>query len=207
MRLMTRVFDYSQARLADRLVLLVIADRSDDDGTGCWRGRDSIARMAGVSQRQVTASIARLVELGELAVVERAGRTNLYRVTLAESATPTLAESASHPGRPPADPLADPASNSSSDTSRPSRTRRRAREGSDPERDRIASALGVAPSRTSLGRDADDVELHYATDTEKARVKGELAGMRERLGMAPLPCDRDDTSTTAGHRPDCEVEQ
>lgn len=81
-RVMTAVFDHSQSRLADRLVLLVIADRSDDDGTGCFRGRDSIAHMAGVSTSQVTVSIRRLKELGELEVTDRPGRSNLYRVTL-----------------------------------------------------------------------------------------------------------------------------
>ncbi len=79
---MTSVFDHSQSRLADRLVLLVIADRSQDDGTGCFRGKESIAHMAGISRSQVTVTIRRLQELGELEVTERPGRSNEYRITL-----------------------------------------------------------------------------------------------------------------------------
>jgi hypothetical protein len=79
---MTAVFDYSEARGSDRLVLLVIADRSDDDGTGCFRGKESIARMARVSRATVTAAIRRLQEIGELEVEQRPGRTSRYRVTV-----------------------------------------------------------------------------------------------------------------------------
>jgi hypothetical protein len=96
-RVMTAVFDHSQSRLADRLVLLVIADRSDDDGSGCFRARDSIAHMAGVSVRQVTESVRHLIEMGELEVTPRPGTSNLYRITLADSATPPLAGSATPP--------------------------------------------------------------------------------------------------------------
>src|SRR6186713_408890 len=81
-RVMTAVFDRSEATGSDRLVLLVIADRSNDDGAGCFRGRESIARMARVSPATVTRSIARLEELGELVVERRAGFTSLYRITL-----------------------------------------------------------------------------------------------------------------------------
>lgn len=81
-RVMTAVFDHSQSRLADRLVLLVIADRSDDDGTGCYRGKESIARMAHVSRSTVTESLAALEALGELVIEHRAGRTSQYRVLL-----------------------------------------------------------------------------------------------------------------------------
>ena len=81
-RVMTAVFDHSQSRLADRLVLLVIADRSDDDGTGCYRGKESIARMARVDRATVTRAIQNLVALGELEVEHRHGRTSLYRIVL-----------------------------------------------------------------------------------------------------------------------------
>ncbi len=96
---MTAVFDHSKSRLADRLVLLVIADRSDDEGVGCFRGRESIAHMAGVSPRQVTESVRRLKEMGELQVTLRPGQSSTYRVTLADSATPALAGSARPPSR------------------------------------------------------------------------------------------------------------
>lgn len=79
---MTAVFDHSESTGSDRLVLLVIADRANDDGTGCYRGKDSIARMARVSRSTVTRSIANLVRLGELQVEHRDGRTSVYRITL-----------------------------------------------------------------------------------------------------------------------------
>lgn len=80
-RVMTAVFDHSEARLADRLVLLVIADRSDDDGSGCFRGVRSIAHMARVDERTVRRAIANLEQLGELEVERRQGQSSLYRVT------------------------------------------------------------------------------------------------------------------------------
>jgi hypothetical protein len=103
-RVMTAVFDHSRARLADRLVLLVIADRSGDDGGGCWRGKESIARMAGISRSQVTNSIRRLRELGELETTERPGRTNEYRIVLPLPGQ-ILADSAPQPGQNLADTL------------------------------------------------------------------------------------------------------
>jgi len=81
-RLMTAVFDHSASRLADRLVLLVIADSAHDDGTGCFRGKESIARMAGVSRTTVTEAIGRLEALGEIVVERRPGRSSLYSVVL-----------------------------------------------------------------------------------------------------------------------------
>lgn len=81
-RVMTAVFDHSESRLADRLVLLVIADKSDDDGTGCFRGKESIAHLARVSRTTVTEAIARLVAMGELERVSRPGTSNEYRVVL-----------------------------------------------------------------------------------------------------------------------------
>jgi hypothetical protein len=81
-RVMTAVFDYSEARGNDRLILLVIADRSNDDGTGCWRGKESIAHMARTSRATVTRSIARLEEIGELVVFHRPGATSQYQIVL-----------------------------------------------------------------------------------------------------------------------------
>ncbi len=122
-RVMTAVFDHSRSRLADRLVLLVIADRSDDDGSGCFRGRESIARMAGVSPSQVTVSVKRLKELGELEVTERPGRSNEYRVTvpsqnLSGSPSADLSDTLTHGCETPSHTGAnDPSSNTSGHSS------------------------------------------------------------------------------------------
>jgi hypothetical protein len=83
--ILDRVFRYSRARRADRLVLLVLADRADDAGS-CYPGIDDIASRAGVNRATVFRSQARLVkQLGELRVESGgAGRgdTNRYTVTV-----------------------------------------------------------------------------------------------------------------------------
>lgn len=96
---MTAVFDHSESTGSDRLVLLVIADRSDDSGRGCWRGKESIAHMARVDRATVTRSIARLEALGELVVDRRPGRTSEYRISL-----PGVTDSEDGPARSVANP-------------------------------------------------------------------------------------------------------
>ena len=77
------VLTHSRARLADRLVLLVIAQSSTyGTGSGCRRGRASIAKRAGVNVGSVTRSLRTLEELGELHVERRPGRPSRYTVTL-----------------------------------------------------------------------------------------------------------------------------
>lgn len=77
------VLSHSRARGADRLVLLVIAwSSTHGTGSGCWRGRASIAELAGLNAGTVTRSLRVLVELGELHVEHRPGRSSLYTVTL-----------------------------------------------------------------------------------------------------------------------------
>lgn len=46
-----------------KLVLLALADKANEDGE-CWPGMDTVARMAGVSSRQVSTHLARLEEAG-----------------------------------------------------------------------------------------------------------------------------------------------
>lgn len=94
---MTAVFDHSETRGSTRLVLLAIADRSHSDGTGCWRGKESLARMARVSRATVTDAIRTAEELGELIVERRDGATNVYRLVL-----PGLDEPEEEGGRNPA---------------------------------------------------------------------------------------------------------
>ena len=183
-RLMTAVFDHSRSRLADRLVLLVIADRSDDDGTGCFRGRESIAHMAGVSVRQVTDSIRHLVELGELDVTTRSGKSHLYRVTLADSARVTPAESA----RPPSKGCQTPGHTGTRDTSSDTSSY------PGPKKQSVQEEIGYSndpliraeQARRKI-RDHNDrtVELHQPTDEERARVRaGPLGDARARLGLS-----------------------
>jgi Helix-turn-helix domain len=76
------VLDYSRAKLADRLVLISIANHARKDGTGAWPSIQGIAEEAHVSRRQAQRSVRALIELGELAIEEGAGRrgTHVYRL-------------------------------------------------------------------------------------------------------------------------------
>lgn len=85
--LLNYVFDRSEARGSERLVLLVLADRADDLGR-CWPGVADIARRSRLSQRQTRRLIERLRTAGELIIEQAgggtrtsgAGRTNRYIV-------------------------------------------------------------------------------------------------------------------------------
>jgi hypothetical protein len=81
---MTWVFQHSQSTGNDRLVLLAIADRANDDGDDCWPSIPTLARKARCSERTVQRSIKSLAALGELAVEEGAGPhgVNRYRVLM-----------------------------------------------------------------------------------------------------------------------------
>jgi hypothetical protein len=84
------VFESSQSKGMDRLVLVAIADRADDSGAA-WCGTEDIARRVGIARNHVTRHTKKLVALGELEVGMRQGRhrTNLYRVVLRPSTAPS----------------------------------------------------------------------------------------------------------------------
>lgn len=190
-RVMTAVFDYSQSTGSDRLVLLVIADRAHDDGTGCWRSKDSIARMARVSRTTVTESIKRLEALGELIVDRRPGTTSLYRVNLEGVRNPAdpvdnpvdTVENNPQGGRNPADPTEEGAgirpgvghtggrdTSISVSTNRSLTSQQRGHKTDTPQ----------SPALTSLGRGLDAPPLWEIDETTgEARWVGE--------GSAPTP--------------------
>lgn len=78
------VKDYSQARGAARMVLMVIAEYCDDTGGGAHPNYDQIATDAGVSTSTVKLCIDALEREGELKVKRSRGRGNAheYRVTI-----------------------------------------------------------------------------------------------------------------------------
>jgi hypothetical protein len=61
-----------------KLVLLAIADHANGDGL-CWPSMIRIAAMSGVSTRQVSTHVSRLVELGLLAKADRRRSAGRYR--------------------------------------------------------------------------------------------------------------------------------
>ena len=72
---MSLCLDESQARGTARTVLLAIADRAYDDGTGAWPTLADLSRRANTSRSNVKRAIRALVELGELKVDPQAGGT------------------------------------------------------------------------------------------------------------------------------------
>lgn len=78
------VLEHSDARLADRLVLLVLADHAKSDGTGAWPGIDTIALYARVSRRTAIYSLQSLEAAGAIVKTgtSRAG-TSVWTVVMA----------------------------------------------------------------------------------------------------------------------------
>lgn len=79
---MGEVFAYSRAQLAQRLVLLAIADNADNATRTGYPSLETIADKAGISVRHVQRCVGALVDLGELEVRRGGGRLqyNVYRI-------------------------------------------------------------------------------------------------------------------------------
>jgi hypothetical protein len=86
------VIEYSRSRLADRCVLVSIANHCDREGKNAWPSVDTVSHEAKVSTRQAQVSIARLCRLGELRVEKNRGPhgTNLYGLPLMTEGKPSL---------------------------------------------------------------------------------------------------------------------
>jgi hypothetical protein len=89
-RIMQRVWDYSEAREGALLVLLAIADNADSETGEAWPSIKLLAQKTRLSPRAVSYATKKLVDLGEIEVLERGGRkgergrANRYRVTLSD---------------------------------------------------------------------------------------------------------------------------
>lgn len=116
------VWDCSESKNAERLVLLAIADNAADDGSHAYPSVAEICRKANLSERGVQAALARLVKSGELHIHVGGGRghTNYYTVIMKPCARQTPQKV--HPSAPggeaqtpqnstvnPADPALNPA--------------------------------------------------------------------------------------------------
>lgn len=90
---MADVFEFSEARGNDRLVLLAIADEADDSGSNAWPSLLTIADKVRLPKRTVIRCIERLESSGELIVTrpERAvkGQSNHYVVVVRKGDTLT----------------------------------------------------------------------------------------------------------------------
>lgn len=96
---MTQVWDSTEAKGTDRLVLLAIADSADDDGSNAWPSVARLAHKAQVSERTVQRAIRSLEAMGLVFIEENVGgpgnarsdrRPNRYTVLLpgCQSVTP-----------------------------------------------------------------------------------------------------------------------
>lgn len=81
---MKRVWDNSKHKGSDLLVLLVIADHANDDGSGAWPSILRLATMTRLSERAVQYSLRHLEASGELIIQKNAGPKgcNSFTVTL-----------------------------------------------------------------------------------------------------------------------------
>ena len=81
---MQAVWEYSQAKGGERLVLLAVADHAKHDGSGAWPSLATICAMTRFTERNVRYLLRRLEELGELAIEVGTGPrgTNMYHLTL-----------------------------------------------------------------------------------------------------------------------------
>jgi hypothetical protein len=76
------VFDNSESRFADRLVLLAIANHCDKYGREAWPMQTTIAAEARVSTREVVRAIQNLVSISELIVEKGKGQIGRNRYSL-----------------------------------------------------------------------------------------------------------------------------
>jgi hypothetical protein len=85
-KVMDWVFHCSRSEGIARLVLLAIADSSNDQGDQAWPSMSTLAAKCGVDRSTVVRSLARLEELGELRRTPYGGRhrSNCYRIVMAD---------------------------------------------------------------------------------------------------------------------------
>jgi hypothetical protein len=77
------VLRHSKATLGDRLVLLVLADHANDDGTSAWPALATIAHQSRLSERQARRSLRSLEAAGEIHETGKSRKgTHVYELPL-----------------------------------------------------------------------------------------------------------------------------
>lgn len=98
------VLDESKATNADRLVLIAVANHIGPTGWA-WPNVETISREARLDRATVFRAIERLEESGELDIMRRPGKSNLYGLTAmpggSQSATPKAEVEGSQSATPP----------------------------------------------------------------------------------------------------------
>lgn len=107
LRVMVAVLDHLESGELDpatRLLLLLLADHTNEEKGAAWPSVATLARRVGLHPRKVQERLYRMRELGVLEVTERPGRSSLYRMRL-EALAPGLdldgthAATGTHPRR------------------------------------------------------------------------------------------------------------
>lgn len=83
-KIMTRVWESSQASGSDLLLLLALADNADDTGY-CWPGIEYLARKIRMTTQSVISITRRLEETGELVVARSRRHGNCYVILVGMS--------------------------------------------------------------------------------------------------------------------------
>jgi HNH endonuclease len=86
---MRRVFSNSQSEGSARLVLLCIADYTDDQQPDVMLTVATMMRVTGLGERTVRRAVGQLEDLGELHVQAQPGKPNRQTVTVAGPGDPT----------------------------------------------------------------------------------------------------------------------
>jgi hypothetical protein len=81
-KVMNWVFENSRSDGYDRLVLLALADRTNDAGLDAWPSVPTIAAKSRMDARTVRRCLVRLEALGELQVERRQGRSSRYAIIM-----------------------------------------------------------------------------------------------------------------------------
>lgn len=136
----------SPAKLTDRLVLIALADRANDDGRDCYPSVDRLARDANVSARAVQYSLRRLREQGLIETTYNAGKhgANAYAVLMVDQ--PPLGTQDLHPAE--SAPPQNPARIRSDSAPEPSL---------EPSLERSLPTVEISPARASF----DDFWMAY----------------------------------------------
>ena len=96
-----RRLDGSTLDPASRLLLVLLADHTNDGNGAAWPSVSTLCGLTGLDRRNVQRRLARLRDLGVVEVVERPGRSSLYRL---DPARVPASEGAAPPPPPPAAP-------------------------------------------------------------------------------------------------------
>jgi hypothetical protein len=82
-KVLSWVYENSEARLGDRLVLLALADHAHDDGSGAYAKVETYAHKARLSERQARRALRNLEASGEIVVEgKHTSGTTIYRVVM-----------------------------------------------------------------------------------------------------------------------------